>query len=149
MAQRRNHMRERYGDKNGSFEQDLSRFANNALASFEQLFTDVVIQVGEIIVNFSPVDTGRFRANWRFSVERPNTAVDWEDYDKEGDNKIAELVAFANTLTAGQKVFIANSLPYAIPLEYGHSKKAPRGMVRVTLAQFEQIVNTAAAKYNR
>ncbi|WP_256203847.1 MULTISPECIES: hypothetical protein [unclassified Pseudomonas] len=36
-----------------------------------------------------------------------------------------------------------NNLPYAIPLEYGHSTQAPAGMVRVTLANFQHIVDEA------
>jgi hypothetical protein len=36
-----------------------------------------------------------------------------------------------------------NNLPYAVPLEYGHSKQAPGGMVRITLARFQQIVDEA------
>jgi hypothetical protein len=36
-----------------------------------------------------------------------------------------------------------NNLPYGIALEYGHSKQAPSGMIRVTLARFQQIVDEA------
>ncbi len=36
-----------------------------------------------------------------------------------------------------------NNLPYAIALEYGHSDQAPGGMVRITQARFQQIVEEA------
>ncbi|MNJ81742.1 hypothetical protein D3C77_807050 [compost metagenome] len=49
-------------------------------------------------------------------------------------------------LTIGQTAFIVNNLPYAIPLEYGHSSQAPAGMVRVTLANFQRIVDEAIRK---
>ena len=47
-------------------------------------------------------------------------------------------------MTAGQVAFIVNNLPYAIPLEYGHSTQAPNGMVRITVERFQQIVDAAA-----
>jgi len=46
-----------------------------------------------------------------------------------------------NDFTVGQTVYLLNNLPYSVPLEYGHSKKAPQGMVRMTLARFQQIVD--------
>ena len=66
-----------------------------------------------------------------------------DNVDKEGAETLARIVAGASTFTAGQVAFITNSLPYAIPLEYGHSKKAPEGMIRVTVARFEQIIQEA------
>ena len=42
--------------------------------------------------------------------------------------------------TPGQMAYIINNLPYAIPLEFGHSTQAPGGMVRVTVARFQRIV---------
>lgn len=86
---------------------------------------------------------GRFRGNWQFSFEAPATGT-LDRIDPTGEKTIAELVALANTLTAGQTAYIVNNLPYAIPLEYGHSSQAPSGMVRITLARFQQIVDNAA-----
>jgi hypothetical protein len=34
-------------------------------------------------------------------------------------------------------------MPYALRLEYGWSKQAPAGMVRVTVAEFQAVVNAA------
>ncbi|MNT90915.1 hypothetical protein D3C72_2319290 [compost metagenome] len=45
--------------------------------------------------------------------------------------------------TVGQMAYLINNLPYAIPLEFGHSNQAPNGMVRVTIARFQQIVEQA------
>jgi hypothetical protein len=37
--------------------------------------------------------------------------------------------------------WIYNNLPYAIALEYGHSRQAPNGMVRIALAEIEAEVS--------
>lgn len=145
---RGSHMTRRYGGKKGSFSIDIERFAVAALESFELIFREVFIQCGTMIINLTPVDTGRMRGNYRFSVTRADTKVDEFEFDPEGEKKIAELIAMANTLDLGQKAIIANSLVYAIPLEYGHSQKAPRGMIRVTIENFEMIVKAAEARYN-
>lgn len=86
---------------------------------------------------------GRFRGNWQFTIGVP-AAGDLDRIDPNGTETLTALRAQVATLTAGQTAYIVNNLPYAIPLEYGHSTQAPQGMVRVTLARFQEIVNEAA-----
>lgn len=85
---------------------------------------------------------GRFRGNWQFSIDSPATE-ELDRIDPSGSQAIAELMGQVQALTIGQTAFIVNNLPYAIPLEYGHSSQAPAGMVRVTLANFQRIVDEA------
>lgn len=142
---RQHHMAARYGDLSGDFEADLDEFRLQALAAIEQTIQDIVIQIGESLINLSPVDTGLFRANWQFTIGSPaNSSL--ITTDKEGDATIAKLIAAANALEPGQVAYIVNTLIYAIPLEYGHSQMAPSGMVRLTIAEFERIVAEAAAR---
>ena len=44
----------------------------------------------------------------------------------------------------GATIYLVNNLPYAVRLEYGWSKQAPAGMVRITAAEFQSIVDDAA-----
>ncbi|POA52127.1 MULTISPECIES: hypothetical protein [unclassified Pseudomonas] len=85
---------------------------------------------------------GRFRGNWQFSIDTPAEGV-LDQIDPSGNVTIAVLRTQVQSLTAGQTAYIVNNLPYAIPLEYGHSQQAPGGMVRITLARFQQIVDEA------
>ncbi|WLH49748.1 hypothetical protein [Pseudomonas tolaasii] len=85
---------------------------------------------------------GRFRGNWQFSIDTPAEGV-LDQIDVSGNVSIAVLKAQVQSLTAGQTAYIVNNLPYSIPLEYGHSTQAPGGMVRITLARFQQIVEEA------
>lgn len=85
---------------------------------------------------------GRFRANWHLSIGVVEN-VTFDEVDPSGAETIAALVAAISDFTAGQMVYLINNLPYAIPLEFGHSTQAPSGMVRVTLARFQQIVQEA------
>lgn len=85
---------------------------------------------------------GRFRGNWQFSIGAP-TEGELDQVDPAGGVTLAKLRLQVEQLTIGQTAYIVNNLPYAVPLEYGHSKQAPGGMVRITLARFQQIVDEA------
>ncbi|MGB5955374.1 hypothetical protein [Pseudomonas sp.] len=84
---------------------------------------------------------GRFRSNWQLTTGSP-AAGEIEDIESAGET-LDRLVLAAGDLSAGEVAFIVNNLPYAIPLEYGHSSQAPGGMVRVTVADFQRIVEEA------
>ncbi|MBD9443100.1 hypothetical protein [Pseudomonas sp. PDM04] len=82
---------------------------------------------------------GRFRGNWNFSIGYPDNSFRIHP-DPTGEAATARLVNGAIEFKAGETAFIVNNLPYAIPLEFGHSTQAPGGMVRITVARFQQIV---------
>lgn len=85
---------------------------------------------------------GRFRGNWMFSIGSPDTST-VDQVDPGGSRSMARIVNGALHFNAGETAYITNSLPYAIPLEYGHSTQSPNGMVRITLANFQKIVEEA------
>lgn len=84
---------------------------------------------------------GRFRSNWQLTTGVP-AAGEIEDIESAGET-LDRLLLAAGDLSAGEVAFIVNNLPYAIPLEYGHSSQAPGGMVRITVADFQRIVEEA------
>lgn len=92
---------------------------------------------------------GRLRANWNVSLAAPDTTTT-DAIDKTGGETIdrgSQAIAKADGV---QDVFIANSLPYALPIEYGHSGvQAPEGMVRITVAEFQEYVAQAAQQVSQ
>ena len=87
---------------------------------------------------------GRLRANWNVSLVSPDTSTT-DKVDPDGSATIARAAAVIAQADGKQDIWIMNSLPYAIPIEYGHSNQAPAGMVRITVADFQESVNAAAA----
>ncbi|KPY33178.1 hypothetical protein [Pseudomonas syringae] len=85
---------------------------------------------------------GRFRGNWMFGIGAPDGTTT-EEIDPSGSKSTARIVNGVLEFRAGDVAYITNSLPYAIPLEFGHSTQAPGGMVRITVARFQQIVEAA------
>lgn len=136
---RGSHMTERYGGKSGSFELQLAEFAAQAKDAIDASLREVIIELGGSLIRMSPVDTGRFRGNWQFSIAAPAGGT-LDTIDPTGTETTARIVGESIEFRAGTTAFIVNNLPYAIPLEYGHSDQAPGGMVRITQARFQQIV---------
>lgn len=78
---------------------------------------------------------GRFRANWNCSVSAPDETTT-EDVDPTGAKALAGVLA--NMGGAGSVTYLTNGLPYGEMLEYNaHSKQAPAGMVRISLAKID------------
>lgn len=142
MASNVHHMTSKYGGLTGTFSEQLEGFAEYAKAAADEIFKSVVIQVGSSIINLSPVDTGRFLANWQFSINSTSNAS-LDETDQMGDKTLARFVKEVGPLTYGQTAFLYNNLIYAVPLEYGHSRQSPAGMVRITAARFQEIVQQA------
>jgi hypothetical protein len=106
----------------------------------DQIVRVATMQLFYQVVMRSPVDTGRFRANWNFSINRPDTSTT-ESTDKS--RGVAEAQKALN-YGAGQVVYLTNALPYAYRLEHGWSKQAPAGMVKVSATEFTRWVQQAA-----
>jgi len=90
------------------------------------------------VVMKSPVDTGRFRGNWNVAVNHIDYSVTTAP-DKSGGGVIAKGAALIAAAEPDQAIFISNNVPYAVALEFGHSKQAPAGVVALTFAELESM----------
>ncbi|WP_241595989.1 HK97 gp10 family phage protein [Rosenbergiella epipactidis] len=79
------------------------------------------------IVGRSPVDTGRFKGNNQVSIGAPDYSQ-LEALDPEGGLTIQRGAAVIAKGKPFSVIYIQNNLPYAEPLENGHSKQAPTGV---------------------
>jgi hypothetical protein len=141
-----NKMQAKYGGKLGNFALELAKFTEQATEAIDSSLREIIFEVAGSLIRMSPVDSGRFRGNWQFSLMTPDNSISL-NVDPTGVETLGRIVAEAGAFAAGQVAYITNSLPYAIPLEYGHSTQTPQGMVRVTLARFQQIVNEAVRNH--
>ncbi|UYW33627.1 HK97 gp10 family phage protein [Methylorubrum extorquens] len=128
-----------------SFSLNIREWCEKAKDRADLVVRKVALDMGSRVVMRSPVDTGRFRANWQYGVGQPNPTV-LEAVDKDGATSIARISAGAATARLGDVIYLSNSLPYALRLEAGWSKQAPAGMVGLTVAEFQAAVNRSAAE---
>jgi hypothetical protein len=132
------------------FALNIASFVDKAKAAPAQVVRKVGLDMATRVVMRSPVDTGRFRANWNVAFGHVDTLTT-PSTDKSGGKTRERVRIQLNGWAPGAgDIFLTNSLPYAIPLEYGHSKsQAPQGMVRLTVAEFQTFVNAAVAEQTR
>lgn len=125
-----------------SFGRDLELFAKKTNTNMITVVREFALAMGTSLIYKSPVDTGRFRGNWMWGLSVPNTRTDGPN-DKSGGLALDRMISGAKNMALGQQVFITNSLPYAQRLEYGWSKQAPAGMVRLTVREYRHFLKTA------
>lgn len=131
-----------------SFASDLRRFANLTSQKMETVVKSSLVRIGTSIVVKSPVDEGRFINNWLAAYGTADTTVSMS-VDPSGQSSINRLRMSVNGLNFREYFYFTNSLPYAVPLEYGYSDKAPAGMVRISVAAWENILADEIRKIAR
>lgn len=131
-----------------SFAADISRFVERAGGNMDTAVRQATVMLAQGVILKSPVDTGRFRANWTFAagaVPGGTSAA----LDQDGRTTLSRLVAQIGVSPVGGLTYLANNLPYAVRLENGYSDQAPQGMVRLTAMEFQDYVSRAAREVNR
>ena len=148
-----------------TFAIDLTKFCQKAKGNSELIFKKICFDLFGRVIARTPVKTGRARANWQLGVNKLPTGTIESGFEKRKTGKkggleggkwkaatgvagkvAGEALKGMDTLTIKDAAYLANNVEYIGPLEYGTSQQAPRGMVRVTVAEFDAFVKMAAAK---
>ena len=144
------------------FEAQCRKFAEKANMSVGKAIRGASIALFRNVIKMSPVDTGRFRANWMVGMKVPSEETT-ESTDKTGGTTAMNMAQYINAQKESYEFTLANNLPYAHMLEYGgynpnlvgpqqatsktvngYSRQAPNGMVRVSVAMFNSILEEQA-----
>lgn len=89
---------------------------------------------------------GRFRGNWQVGLDAAPQGETGQ-VDKSGGKTLAAGTLVIERFRIGmQAVYFTNNVPYAYPLEFGHSSQAPGGMVRITAADFQRHFQAAVSE---
>ena len=126
-----------------SFGAELRALIDKARGDVDRAVRQSVVLATQSLVLRSPVDTGRFRANWVMGVGSMNLSTSLTT-SKDGSAAIERIANQMQAQEGGAVFYITNSLPYARPLEYGHSNQAPNGMVRLTVVELPNLIKTYA-----
>ncbi len=113
------------------FKADLKAFAKKLDVDLSTVRRKVTLDLTKKITLRTPVLTGRLRSSWAVSDGAPSAYV-----APEGTNAAPRIEATFSD--PAQASYIVNNLPYATRIEFGgHSKQAPSGMVRISLAEID------------
>ncbi|ANG93202.1 hypothetical protein A8A57_12645 [Lelliottia amnigena] len=92
---------------------------------------------------------GRFRGNWQVSFDSPTTDETGR-IDRTGNlTKAAGNYTLSLFKVGMRAIYFCNNVPYAYPLEVGHSTQAPGGMVRITAAEFQRFFEEAVREVTK
>lgn len=128
-----------------TFATELRSYCEMTGVEIDRFTRRVALQVAASCIGLSPVDTGRFRANWHIGISNPYRLTSLS-VDKDGAATVLKASGELSSWEPGQDIWISNSLPYAERLEYGWSKQAPAGMVRLTVQRFNEFISKAAGE---
>lgn len=129
-----------------SFEDRLKQRSENLRRNVERAVRRAATLIDTTLVVSTPVKTGRARANWLASINRPRT-----DMPGPADAKAA-LGRNQNVFKlfkAGQTIVIANNLPYIRKLNAGHSQQAPAGFVEKAVTRGRRSLATSRRYLDR
>lgn len=115
-----------------SFEQQIKRIIDNREGVTREIFAASAIQIAEKLITRTPVDTGRARGNWNASIDRADSSTG----QRSEGAALSKATATTAELELGDTFHLTNGLPYIYRLEYGWSKQAPAGMVRISVDEF-------------
>ena len=125
-----------------SFAKDLDKITLNLSGYAENMVRATLFNLSYRIIKESPVDTGRFRGNWQASVNTPKV-TQLKRKDRTGTTTIIAANNVLEKFSMGQTFYLTNNLPYARRLEYGYSKQAPSGMLRVNVMRVQSELEKA------
>ena len=127
-----------------TFEAELMQEFDDKEDEMRAYVVEVAHYLADQVVQRSPVDTGRFVANWNAAIGVPDvhTSAHVDPGKTNTAERLKRKISEFKNVTTWPKIFLTEALPYARRLEGGWSKQAPQGVVGVSLAN-------AVAKYSR
>jgi len=146
----------------GKFSADITKFVKVTKVSADLVVRKLSLDAYTGVLMRSPVDTGRFRANWRVTVstgapdtrtaDNPAGAGEVEYGDPPSPREVQLIDNKLKGAKFGTAVVISNNLPYAQPLEDGWSKQTnnqPGGILAATFEEIKRNFGNSVAKAMR
>jgi hypothetical protein len=133
-------------DDEESFLRTIHAFSGVAGRRIDFIMRKLGLDAFNQVLRRSPVDTGRFRASWRYTVNTFDDTV--APAPKKGAKKVKSsikkgappsgdqlvtVLAANKTVTRKSVIHITNSLVYAQLLDKGSSQQAPNGIIGPTV----------------
>lgn len=129
-----------------SFEEQLDRaYKKKVLDRLDKTVRAVALVVDRALVEATPVDTGRARANWQASLNNPLTAqIAIQDVSKKDSGFVParqnDALKAISAYKLADTILISNNLPYIRKLNEGSSQQAPAGFVDAALLKGKKAV---------
>lgn len=123
-----------------SFGSDIRKYAEAKKISMFEAATVALVNTSSKVVIKTPVLTGVLANSWTPTKDIPEDAIIVSPGREAQLNSIEKTVA----ASIGAVYYLVNNQPYAKRVEFeGHSSKAPGGMLRIAIEEFQQELDKA------
>lgn len=145
-----------------SFGDDIGKFIDNTDKKLSRTFRGTALSLFSRVVLRTPVGNadlwqnpksapkgytgGRLRGGWQAQINGKPTGA-YNQIDKTGSSTIRKINSVVGRLDTVDTIYLMNNLPYVLMIENGqHSKQAPAGMVKISVAEFQRTVKQQVKK---
>lgn len=126
-----------------SFADDIRKFAEKAKRGYDEVVQESLVDFSASVIIKTPVRTGVTANSWRPSSGAPD--LNGLDYSGSVDQEVEIRLTAGESL--GGTFYLVNNQPQIRRLEYeGWSQRAPHGMVRISIEEFQAHIDQAIAK---
>ena len=142
-----------------SFSIDLSKAIEGVKENRDKIIRGTLVSLSNNIIRRTPVGNpslwaesslpapkgyvgGSLRGAWQASIGTPDFAITGRKQTSGTGATLGDVVAKTNALESGQTFYLTNPLPYARRVEFGWSKQAPQGMLRVSIAEAQKVLDS-------
>lgn len=130
------------------FKESVEKKAKALQASLLEARRELLFEFFYVLVEFTPLDTGRLRSGWTVGLERGTTGEP-NTLDKTGQSAITNASQTLERMkTENTRVFIVNNVPYAFFVNNGTVNMPPAGMVEAAKQRFPEIGKRVFTKVN-
>lgn len=121
------------------FTADIKAFAKKTGQKADEQAIATLFKLNSLVVDRTPVDTGRARGGWIASVGSPSRSKGRAS--KKGQGVIRNANTQAEKAVKNKDIYyLTNNVQYIAVLEYGSSAQAPNGMIRVSMQEIEGLI---------
>lgn len=121
----------------------MSEIVAKQQANLLKVYRESMIEVSNRVIMRTPFRDGIAKSNWLASYGSPDTATTMQEQQGYVEQRVRDT---ATGLDVTVSYVFANSLPYIKRLEDGSSEQAEFGMLSLTLAEFDNIVNESISR---
>jgi len=126
-----------------SFESDMKKIQKRFDKGLANATAATLLAVTTQVIKGTPVDTGRAKANWQATINRPanGTVTSNDTSGRDSSGKTGKDAQVVITNAVGKVYHLTNNVPYIGILEFvpNYSKQMPHGWVRKAVKKFKKV----------
>jgi|GEM_PF-2227722 len=128
-----------------SFTASLARYGSDEIPDFQRgRLTVIAMEAARVITELTPVDIGRLKGNWQFTIGEPAEGeierIDPSPEGTPGAETQREVLGLMARWNPGDWLWFHNGAPYATAINDGDGGREAFHMVERTVAHLQQWV---------